>query len=131
MTKVVMMALGVSALAACSAGDTGETGDDGVTPEQLAAAKAAILATIADASCASAADCRTAAFGDKPCGGPWEYLAYCASGLDEAALLDAIADYGDLERQYNIEQELASTCAAIGDPGPDHIDGVCVLASTG
>lgn len=129
MNQLVPLAIALSVLIACAPGkDTADTGSEAITADQLAAAQSDILAQIGDASCASEEDCRTVAFGAKPCGGPWEYLAYCVSGLDEPALLDAIDDYNQLEQAYNLQEDLASTCAAIGDPGPAYVDGVCELA---
>jgi citrate lyase beta subunit len=112
----------------CSAGaDTADTAD-GVALTELEAAEASILAAIGAATCASEEDCRTVAFGDKPCGGPWEYLAYCAATVDEAALLAEIDAYNAMEAKYNAENGLASTCAVTEDPGPAWVDGACALA---
>lgn len=115
------------ALVACTAGDTGT---DRITEAELEALEAEILAQIGDASCASGEDCRTVEFGSKPCGGPVSILAYCASTVDEAALLADVEAYNELQAAYNAQEQLSSTCAELGDPGPAWVDGVCVLAES-
>ena len=91
----------------------GDPTEDPVLEEELDEAREAVLALIGDASCDDEADCATVAFGDKPCGGPVTYLAYCTAGVDEAELLEAAEAYRQLEEEYNLENELEKTKLSI------------------
>ena len=101
-----------------------------VTEADLAAKEAEIRDMIGDATCASAEACSSIAFGAKPCGGPWEYLIYCADSVDEEALQASVDAYFALNDQYNIEQGMASDCSEALEPTLDWVDGVCVAASS-
>jgi hypothetical protein len=56
-------------------------------------------------------ECRYIAFGSKPCGGPWEFLVYSTS-IDTLALTNAVADYNQMEANYNINCGAISDCSA-------------------
>ena len=78
---------------------------------QLDSMKQEILDYVGDASCSSAEECRYIALGDKPCGGPWEYLIYCAESVDEKHLEDLVMAYNAFERDINERYQRISDCA--------------------
>jgi len=76
-------------------------------------------------SCTELTICKSVAFGSKPCGGPWIYLAY-NSEIDEALLLNKVARYNANEAFYNSKWNIQSDCAVATPPiVVTCIDGVC------
>ena len=89
--------------------------------------KQAILDYIASFPCDTSTGCSFIAFGSKPCGGPWEYLAY-SNTVDEVHLTEMVNAYNELEHSYNIEFEIFSDCAVVNPPQQvDCIDGICTI----
>jgi hypothetical protein len=60
--------------------------------------------------CQSGGDCRAAPVGVRPCGGPREYVVYCARTTDSVALYRKLDELARAERAYNVKQGLFSTC---------------------
>ena len=60
--------------------------------------------------CAAVSQCRTAAVGNRACGGPRYYIAYCAATTDSAALFRKLAEVAAAENAYNRKYQLVSTC---------------------
>ena len=60
--------------------------------------------------CDSVAQCRTAPVGWRSCGGPRDYLVYCAATTDTIALFRKLAELEAAEKDYNIKSGLMSTC---------------------
>ena len=60
--------------------------------------------------CASADQCRSAPVGNRPCGGPRYYVAYCPLTTDSAALFTKLAELSRAESEYNQKNNLVSTC---------------------
>ena len=60
--------------------------------------------------CAAVAQCRTAPVGNRACGGPRYYLAYCSASADSAALFRKLDEIVAAENAYNRKYQLASTC---------------------
>ena len=104
------------------AGCTGSVDD----LEALEALELESRAMAGTGSCEEEASCTTVAFGSKPCGGPWEYVVYCASEIDEEAFLAKVAEYNTAEEEYNLLHGIASDCSEAIDPGAMLVDGVCV-----
>ncbi len=89
--------------------------------------KQAILDYIASFPCDTSTGCSFIAFGSKPCGGAWEYLAY-PNTVDEVHLTEMVNAYNELEHSYNIEFEIFSDCAVVNPPQlVDCIDGICTI----
>ena len=65
--------------------------------------------------CTEITICKSVAFGSKPCGGPWTYLAY-NSEIDEALFLNKVASYNANEANYNSKWDIVSDCAAALPP---------------
>ncbi|MEX1186061.1 MAG: hypothetical protein WEA80_05695 [Gemmatimonadaceae bacterium] len=60
--------------------------------------------------CATVSQCRTAPVGNRACGGPRYYLAYCSTGTDSVALFRKLDEIVVAENAYNRKYQLASTC---------------------
>jgi len=60
--------------------------------------------------CTSAATCRAAPLGSRPCGGPRDYLVYCASTTDSATLSAKLDSLRVAEERWNQARGIASTC---------------------
>ena len=60
--------------------------------------------------CQEDGQCRTAPVGSRPCGGPREYLVYCATTTDTVALFAKLDSLVAAEKAYNEREGLASTC---------------------
>lgn len=85
------------------------------------------IKTLANTSiCSVAFECRYIAFGSKPCGGPWEYLVYTTS-IDTLALNSLVAEYNQMENNYNLNCGAVSDCSAPQPPtGFDCQNGQCI-----
>lgn len=60
--------------------------------------------------CSTVSQCRTAPVGNRACGGPRYYLAYCSTSTDSAALFRKLDEIAAAENAYNRKYQLASTC---------------------
>ncbi len=60
--------------------------------------------------CSSAGECRTAPVGERACGGPRDYIVYCARTTDGAGLYRKLAELRQAEIEYNRKSQIASTC---------------------
>ncbi|HSJ63312.1 MAG TPA: hypothetical protein VK922_05310 [Gemmatimonadaceae bacterium] len=60
--------------------------------------------------CDSAAHCKTVPVGERACGGPREYVVYCATATDEAALLAVADSLKQAETRLNEATGAVSTC---------------------
>jgi len=60
--------------------------------------------------CATVGQCRTAPVGNRACGGPRYYLAYCSTSTDSVALFRKLDEIAAAENAYNQKYQIASTC---------------------
>jgi hypothetical protein len=60
--------------------------------------------------CEQSAQCRTAPVGDRPCGGPREYVVYCSLTTDSAALFRKLGELAAAEKAFNARSGMVSTC---------------------
>jgi len=65
--------------------------------------------------CSEDFTCEYIGFGEKPCGGNWEYLVY-SNSIDVVDFLAKVKTYNELEKQYNIKYGLMSNCMAVSPP---------------
>lgn len=86
------------------------TNDDSVTPADLNTQMRQINALIENEVCIDAADWRFAPLGSKPCGGPTGYIAYSIK-IDTVSFLRKVEVFNELQRQYNIDNDIISNCA--------------------
>ncbi len=110
--------------------DCPEVNDDRPTEEgdraKLAEMRREIDALIGDAAGASIEDCRYMALGDKPCGGPWEYIVYSASSTDSTALAERVTAYNAFEEEMNRRYWSISDCMYVTPPVLVYRDGRCL-----
>ena len=72
--------------------------------------------SLASISGCTAATCEVLGLGQKPCGGPWEYVAYCPTTTDGTALRAAAAELGRVERAFNERYGVVSDCSMVPYP---------------
>lgn len=60
--------------------------------------------------CSAGGDCRAAPLGARPCGGPRDYLVYCARTTDSSALYRKLEELRQAETAYNQRTGAMSTC---------------------
>lgn len=60
--------------------------------------------------CSSADQCRFAPVGERPCGGPRDYVVYCARSTDSAGLYRKLAELRQAELEFNKKSGAMGTC---------------------
>lgn len=81
---------------------------------------------LVDASgCTDVSQCRTAPVGVRACGGPRDYVVYCAESTNEGALLRALDRLARREERFNRQCDVFSTCIFISPPEVELVGGVC------
>lgn len=78
--------------------------------------------------CEDVRQCRTAPVGVQACGGPRDYLVYCATATDEAALQRALARLARREERFNRQCDVFSICIFLIEPEVELVNGVCQVA---
>ena len=67
-------------------------------------------ALVRSTECGAASSCRTAPLGWRACGGPRDYVVYCAATTDTVALLRKLDELERAEKAYNEREGMVSTC---------------------
>jgi len=75
--------------------------------------------------CDSLAQCRTAPLGWRSCGGPRDFIAYCAATTDTIALFRKLAELEAAEKEYNLESGMMSSCIVRQPPRISLSGGKC------
>jgi hypothetical protein len=83
------------------------------------------FALVRSDGCGAVGQCRTAPVGNRPCGGPRYYFAYCSLTTDSAALFRKLDELARAEARYNQRHGLVSTCEFRGPGQLALIDGSC------
>jgi hypothetical protein len=83
---------------------------------------------VGEPTCEDAVQCRSVAFGAKPCGGPWSYLVYSVASSDSVRLAQAVAAYNSREAGVNRQEGRVSDCRMVTAPALECRDGTCVAA---
>jgi hypothetical protein len=91
-----------------SAGDVASDTVD--TRKRLAQLEADARALAKTSGCSSVSQCRSAPLGEKACGGPRDYLVYCAATTDSAALFKKLDELKAAEVSFNKSSGMMSTC---------------------
>ena len=65
--------------------------------------------------CNETSECKSIGLGSKPCGGPWSYLIYSTS-IDTEQLAQMVANYNQLEAEFNTRWGMVSDCAIVNPP---------------
>ncbi len=87
--------------------------------------KRAIMDFVGTPYCSDDRQCRYIGIGRKPCGGPWSYLIYSASSVDEYELRYRVLRYNAWNHGMNRRHNLVSTCDIPPVPNPRCFAGVC------
>lgn len=97
--------------------------------EAITKTDAAVQAIIADNVCAVDSECATIAYGSKACGGPATYLVYSTPslvGVPQVELNRYVRQYNSLTAQYNLENDVISTCDVVLEPTIGCVNNQCV-----
>jgi hypothetical protein len=97
-------------------------------PPALDSLRAVVLDLIGRPSCGSAAQCRSAPFGAKPCGGPRAYVVYSTQVTDSARLAEALEAFRARDAAANEAAGAVSDCMVVTAPAVECREGVCVEA---
>ncbi len=82
--------------------------------------------TLANPSgCEKVEECAVAGFGQKSCGGPREFIAYCAKTTDVKALQAKLAELEKAELAWQTEAGIVSNCGLTRRPLPRLEEGMC------
>lgn len=84
-----------------------------------------VRALVKTDGCATSGECRAAPVGDRPCGGPRDYVVYCARTTDTVALKTKLDELIAAERAYNRKSGMASTCEFRMPPQTALVGGSC------
>lgn len=85
------------------------------TAALLAQKKQTILDYINSFQCSATSGCSSIAFGEKPCGGPWEYLVY-SNNVNAAQLQQMVSEYNVLNLEFNTISGAGSDCMFVNKP---------------
>lgn len=91
-------------------------GKGAVSGDSLAQLRALVAEVVGDSACTRDAECRTMAFGSKPCGGPWSYLVYSTATTDSARLGEFVQRYNAYEDSLNRAESRFSDCMLVQRP---------------
>lgn len=83
---------------------------EGVTAQQIQQLESEARAIARTEGCSQPEQCRTAPVGDRPCGGPRDFVVYCATTTDSVALFNKLEELRRAEQEYNRAHDLLSTC---------------------
>jgi hypothetical protein len=78
-----------------------------------------------DSGCETLSQCKTVPVGERACGGPREYVVYCATSTDEPALLAVAESLKQAEIRHNEATGAVSTCEMRLPPDLTIEAGVC------
>ncbi len=102
--------------------------EQGVTAQQIQQLEAEARALARAEGCTQPGQCRTAPVGDRPCGGPRDFVIYCATGTDTVALFNKLEELRRAEQAYNRAHDLVSTCELRLPPETQLVGTTCQVA---
>ncbi len=91
-------------------------------PDQKSAARAVVKTT----GCKQVSQCQVMPMGSRPCGGPAEFLVYCAKTTDLKKLKAKVKAATDAEKALNATDGLMGTCNVLSAPAVKLQKGACV-----
>jgi hypothetical protein len=77
------------------------------------------------AGCTQLSQCKVLPLGSKPCGGPSEYLVFCAPSTDEKALEAKAKLANEAEKAKNAANQTMGICTALAPPKLKLENGQC------
>ena len=102
-----------------------------VTAERIQALEAEARGLASTDGCSEPVGCRTAPMGERPCGGPRDYLVYCATTTDTIALFRVLEQLRLAEQERNREQGMVSTCEFRSPPRVELVGSTCQAQNSG
>jgi hypothetical protein len=139
-TSRPFVALAIVTAVACApatpgSGDSATASDDSAAvqnqPVRLQAEVTRLEARLRELAssdgCDSAGQCKAAPVGERACGGPRDYVVYCATSTDETALLAVVDSLKDAEMRLNEATGAVSTCEMRLPPEMGVEGGRCVV----
>ena len=106
----------------------GLTGDQARDAAAIAALEQEARRLAVADGCTSAAQCAAAPVGVKGCGGPRDFVVYCVTATDTAALLRKLDELARAERSYNERYMIGSDCAMRMEPTTTLVGRACQAA---
>lgn len=104
---------------------TGDVADDRATLDRLKQQARSLAGTT---GCAAGGECSAIGLGERPCGGPSEYVVFCPRTTDVQALREAVAVVARAERAFNDRYGIGSTCDYRTPPALELSAGSCRVA---
>ena len=94
-----------------------------------AALLARIRGAVGAAQCSDNSQCRTLAIGQKPCGGPEQWLPYSSATAPVEPLKAWSAELAAAAKRRNASSGMAGNCSYTPDPGAACVAGRCVAVA--
>jgi hypothetical protein len=94
-------------------------------PTAIQELEEAARALVVAEGCTEVSQCRTAPVGVRACGGPRDYIVYCAETTDEQRLLRALDQLARREERFNRQCDIFSICIFTPPPEVELVEGVC------
>ena len=94
-----------------------------------AALLARIRGAVGEAKCSDNSQCRTLAIGEKPCGGPEQWLPYSSATAPVEPLKAWSAELSAAAKRRNASSGMAGNCSYTPDPGAACVAGRCVAVA--
>jgi hypothetical protein len=80
---------------------------------------------LVNTECPDVSQCRTAPVGVRACGGPRDYVVYCAATTPEQELLRALDRLARREGRFNRQCGVVSICIFLSPPEVELVGGQC------
>ena len=93
-----------------------------------AALLARIRGAVGEARCSDNSQCRTLPIGEKPCGGPEQWLPYASATAPAEKLKAWSVELSAAAKRRNETSGMAGNCRYTPDPGAACVAGRCVVA---
>ena len=117
---VTLLAVVVTSLSAAACGTNRGTRlppvGESVGADSLESLRTSAFQLVGEPACQDASQCRSVAFGSKPCGGPSSYLVYSTQATDSAALAAVAERYRELQADANRALGRVSDCQVVPRP---------------
>ncbi|MEO5815219.1 MAG: hypothetical protein ABIT20_08070 [Gemmatimonadaceae bacterium] len=112
-----------------NAASSGATNDSAAARSRITQLEADARALARTTGCNTATACRTAPVGERACGGPRDYIAYCAATTDSVALFRKLDEIKAAEVAFNKASNAMSTCEFRMPPQTAVVGGSCRAAA--
>ena len=90
-----------------------------------------VMKMTTDLSCETNEQCKFIGFGDKACGGFQSYKLYSTKTTDEASLTSIVNEYNALDKKFNTDNGMASTCDMAIEPAVSCVEKICKVVASG